>query len=408
MDHDDLKCLYEYLQECDTIDVAQIQADIMARKNQKFLEMHKGKVYQGSDGGWYTYMPLIDGKRKKVRRNKKEDLVKYLIDYYKDSVENPTVNEVFKEWNNLRLERKKIARSTYDKNISIFKRHFGTFGRRKITNLTPEDVQDFLESEIARLDLTAKSFNNLKGIMIGILKMAKRKKLIDMNISDLIDTLDVSDRDFAKRIKEDYEEVFNEEETQMVMQYCMSNLDSRNLGILLMFVTGMRVGEVVALKHDDIQDNYIKIRRTETRYSDVNIPKKLVYTVKDFPKTKAGVRDVVVPKDYHFLLDMMKLMNPNGEYIFTQKDGTRFHTMSFRGRLYRICNRLKIPRRSPHKIRKTVGTIYMDEKLDNNLIQRQMGWASMTTGENHYHRNRKTMNKRLDIVSNIPEFQLNA
>lgn len=379
----------------------------MAKQNQKFLDMHRYKKYQGSDGYWYTYIMPADGdKRKKVRRKTERELDKYLIAYYKDTVENPRVEEVFEEWNNLRLERKKISRATYDKNICTFKRHFEKIRRRKIANLSTEDVQDFLESEIARLGLSAKSFSNLKGVMIGMLKLAKRKKIINMNIHDLIDTLDVSDRDFSKKIKEDYEEVFDEYETRLIMQHCMDNLDSRNIGILLMFVTGMRVGEVVALKHEDIEDNFIKIRRTETRYSDEKLPHKLVYTVKEFPKTKAGVREVIIPKDFQFLLDKMRLMNPFGEYIFTQEDGTRFHTMAFRGRLYRLCNKLNIPRRSPHKIRKTVGTIYMDEKLDNNLIQRQMGWASITTGENHYHRNRKTMNKRLEIVSNITEFQL--
>lgn len=398
----------EIFQDCDTIDIAQIQAQIMAKKNQKFKDMHKNKIYQGSDGFWYTYIPLGDGKRKKVKKKTRKEVEECVINFYKETVENPTVKEVFEEWNNLRLERNKIARSTYDRYNSVFKRHFQKFGRRKISSLTPEDVQDFLESEIARLNLSAKSFNNLKGVMIGILKRAKRRKLIEMNVRDLIDTLDVSDRDFNKRIKEDCEEVFDEVETHAIMSYCMDNLDARNIGILLMFVTGLRVGEVVALKHSDIEDNYIKIRRTETRYSDEKCPSKLLYTVKEFPKTKAGVREVVIPKDYTFLLDKMRLMNPFGEYIFTEDNGKRFHTMAFRGRLYRICNKLNIPRRSPHKIRKTVGTIFMDEKLDNNMIQRQMGWASITTGENHYHRNRKTLDRKVEIISNISEFQRQA
>lgn len=39
-----------------------------------------------------------------------------------------------------------------------------------------------------------------------------------------------------------------------------------NLGIMLMLVTGIRVGELAALKWDDYDGNGLKIRRTETRY----------------------------------------------------------------------------------------------------------------------------------------------
>lgn len=34
-----------------------------------------------------------------------------------------------------------------------------------------------------------------------------------------------------------------------------------------MFVSGVRVGELVALKHSDFDDNSFKVRRTETRIS---------------------------------------------------------------------------------------------------------------------------------------------
>ena len=51
-----------------------------------------------------------------------------------------------------------------------------------------------------------------------------------------------------------------------MINYLEENLDSYNLAILLMFVTGMRVGEVVTLKRCDLEENIVKIRRTETRY----------------------------------------------------------------------------------------------------------------------------------------------
>ena len=84
-----------------------------------------------------------------------------------------------------------------------------------------------------------------------------------------------------------------------MLKYLEKNLDAKNIGILLMFATGIRVGELVALKHDVFDGNTIKIRRTETRY--LGEDKKYVYDIKEFPKSEAGVRTVIIPKDYEWL-----------------------------------------------------------------------------------------------------------
>ena len=384
--------------------LAQIQEKIMRAKDKKYLEMHPNTIYQGKDGMWYTYLPGESGKRKKIRKRTKSLVEDSVIAFWKDQEENPTFGEIFCEWNELRLERNKIARSTYDRYKVVYNRHLKEFGKRRIRSLTAEDVEEFLEWEIARLNLTAKAFSNLKTAVVGTLRRAKRKKLLDFNINDMLDELDVSDNDFKKTIKEDYEEVFDETETAKVMQYCDENPDLRNTAILLMFVTGIRVGELVTLQHQDIHDGCISIRRTETVYKNPS-GKGWVFTVKEFPKTKSGVREVVIPKDYQFLLTRLKRFNPFGEYIFTRTNGDRMTADAIRKRLRVICRDLDIYNKSPHKIRKTVTTIYMDNKLDSNIIKNQMGWSTIAVGENHYHRNRKTVDKKIDIVSSIPEFQ---
>lgn len=377
----------------------------MEKQRKKYLEKHKYSIYQGKDGKWYTTIPNGESGRRKIKRSTKKEIQDVVVDYWRNQEENPTLEQLFCEWNDTRLERKKIARGTYDRYSYVFQRHFGEFGKTKIKDLKPEDVEDFLEIEVARLELTAKAFSSLKSTMLGILKTAKRKRYISFNISDLIDDLDISDRDFRQTIKEDYEEVFDEYETEKIMSYCMDNLDVWNLGILLMFVTGMRVGEVVALKRGDIKDNCISVRRTETRYKNPD-GGGYVFDVKDFPKTRSGVREVVIPKDYQFILKRMKSINPFGDYIFVRENGERLNTDCIRKRQARLCRKLNIYHKSPHKVRKTVGTILFDEKLDNNLIRKQMGWSSCVVGETHYHRDRKSIDRKVDIISRIPEYQI--
>ena len=63
---------------------------------------------------------------------------------------------------------------------------------------------------------------------------------------------------FKKTVKEDYEEVFDELELPKFTKYLAENADIVNLGIILMLVTGIRVGELAALKWDDYDGNGLK------------------------------------------------------------------------------------------------------------------------------------------------------
>lgn len=395
--------LLKYAIESGMIDLQHLQAEIDMKERRQYLNQHPYSIWQGkNDSKFYTYLPDDKKKRILVKRNTEEEIQNVVINYWKEQELNPTLQEVFDEWNDRRLGLKKIVPSTHERNQQVFRRHYKGIEDKRIRSVTEDWIMDFLEQQIAIHDLTSKAFSNLKGITKGFLKRAKRRKLIDLSIESVLNDMDLSDRDFRKVIKEDYEEVFSEEETDKMMAYLQSNLDVKNLGILLIFVTGLRVGELVALKHEDFNGNIIKIRRTEVRYADGH--GKHEYCVKEFPKTEAGVRSAIIPADFTWLADRLKLLNPFGEYVFTD-NGKRLTTNTIRRRLTRLCQKLNIYAKSPHKIRKTYGSILIDNNLDARLITDLMGHTNISTTEQHYHRNRKTMLKKAQIIANIPEFQ---
>ena len=383
------------------LDINDVQNSMEAMKRKELLEKHPYKIWQGKDGKWYTYLPDKEKGRIQRERNSQIEIEDIVFDYWKAQMENPTIQEIFNEWNDHRLELKKISSATHLRNKQIFNRHYGEFGHLKIKSVTEEDFGDFLERQIPQHELTAKAFSNLKTVTRGFLKRAKKRKLISFNVEELFQELDTSETDFKKVIKEDYEEVFDEEETDKMIRYLKDNLDMMNLGILLMFLTGARIGEIVTLKHSDFAGNTFIIRRTETRF--INSEGKYVYEVKEFPKSQAGVRTVIIPEDYVWVAKAIQHQNPFGEFIFV-KDGKRISTQAMCMRLRRVCKKLNVYHKSPHKIRKTYGTILLDNHIDNKLIMCQMGHTDIACTENHYHRNRKSIDKKSQIISNIPDF----
>ena len=384
------------------IDLPDIQSIIEMEKKKELVEKHPYKAWQGKNGSWYVYLPDKEKGRILKRKSSKAGIENVIVAYQKEQMDNPTIEEVFNEWNDYRRDLKKIAKSSHTRMKQTFNQHFKEFGKKKIKTVTELEIIEFLERQIPEHNLSAKSFASLKTIMRGILKRAKRKGYISFSPELLFADLDVSDKEFHKTIKEDYEVVFDEHETALMLNYLKEHCDIKNAGILLMFVTGVRIGELAALKHEDLnpETGTVKIRRTETRYMENG---STVYSIKDYPKTQAGVREIVVPTSYQWLVRDLYTSSSEGDYIFKEND-KRLTTYHLRKREYYVCNQTGVYKKSPHKIRATYDSILLDANVDRRMVKDQMGHSEIKVSENNYHRNRKSFDRKQQILDAIPEF----
>lgn len=401
----------EYAREHGMIDLSGLREDVTMSKRKDILKNYH--CWQSKDGKWKVHLPdkTKPSGRRIVERKTQREIEDVIIAYHKEQEENPTLQELFNEWNNDRARtdgRAKawISQSTRERYQQDFLRYYGDdFGSKKIKDVSAKELKKFLTEQVPRFDLTEKAFSGLKMITLGMLQLAEDKDLIDFSAKVFVDSVKVPKKAFRHRVIEDEEEVFNENEFLLIMRHLKDHLDKpANVCLLLMFVTGIRVGEAVALKHADIRDDVVMIRRTEIRVPLGN--GKYEYLVRDFPKTEAGIRPVRVPSNFAWLLRRMKEMNPFGEWIFVApRTKERMTTASVRRRLYTVCDNTGIARRSPHKIRKTYATILEDNNCDECFILTQMGHTDIRTTETFYHRDRKSADRKQQIIDAIPEFK---
>ena len=368
---------------------------------EKLLSKHPYKIWQGADGRWCTYLPKPGGKRKFIKLKKKEELEDRVLQSLNTC---PTFGEIFEEWNRDRLERKVIRPATFDQNRRIYNRFCSGLNDTPLSDITEDSISRFLE-RIADGSVTPKAFSNLKTIIKGTLKRAKRQKLITFNVVATLDDLDISSGSFKRRAPRPTGECFNDHEARTVIAYCKEHPDIQNLGILLLFPTGMRVGELVALEPSDIVQvpgGYsISVTKTETQYTGPD--GKTVYAVGDRPKTEAGQRTIIVPDawGWNWLFTLLRQQDTGGPYIFT-RNGKRITTNSIKRRLARVCQKSGIPHKSAHMIRKTYASMMMDNHLDAQLIQSQMGHTNIGTTEQYYHKDRRNTEQKIRLLSDIP------
>ena len=111
------------------------------------------------------------------------------------------------------------------------------FGKNRIKAIEEYDIEKFLLEAIHVHKMTAKGFSNLRTLILGIFKLAKKKKLVQYSIKNVIDDMDISRKLFRKVKHEDDELIFMDEEVEKVLNYFKQHkLDLKDLGILLLLI----------------------------------------------------------------------------------------------------------------------------------------------------------------------------
>lgn len=380
--------------------------DIMTQKEKnEIIKKHeeRSKIWQASDSRWKTYVNK-DGKRILKAFKNREDLNLFLFDFYKKENDNPSIAEVFEDWNNWRLNEKKIAESTHTRNIQIFNRHYKEFGKEKLKDIESVEFSIFLESQIEEHNLTSKAFSNLITITRGFLKYAKRKGYVNFNIDEMLSDMIYNRNDFSHSNKKASDDVYSDSEFKTIFSYLLNNLDVHNIAILLMFVCGLRVGEVVALKYCDIASDYssINISRTERRFRNSKGQYELIITK---PKTQAAYRTVYIPSSLQYVVRKLVEMNKDSEFLISICN-ERLSAHAIRMRLQRICKKLEIKNKSCHKCRKTYASILLDNDISKTLVIDLMGHRDINTTEEHYHRIRTDEEEKAEIINSLPDFHI--
>lgn len=358
---------------------------------QTYLSKHNYKIWQGNNGFYYTYLPDIVKERILLKRKSESDLMKAIIDFYKC---HNTVCMLFEEW----LEYKQLYRLIKEPSVIRYENDYrrfiyGTdFGNTEVANVTEEMLEKFIISAIFDNNLTAKAFSGLRTILIGMFKYAKKRKYTTISVTNFFGDLELSPNMFRHVVKNDEDEVFTDFEVRQISNYVKEHPTIRNLGVLLAFHTGLRVGELTALTPDDIdwENHILLINKTEIKIKDKETG-KYTYAVSDQGKTENSTRNVVFTSSAEWVLHQILKINPHGTYLFENPEGKRIRGTTMNKRLHGICRALGIKERSIHKSRKSYATQLLDAGVGDALIISQLGHSDILTTRKHYYRNSHTL-----------------
>jgi len=377
------------------IDLTLIQHEYEKMIRQKILEHQK--IWLASDGRWKTYIEIA-GKRKLIAKSSRDALEDEVVNHYRDP--RMTFRDCFNLWIAEKLEYGEIQNQTYDRYTADYKRyiHSTDLETKEVKGIDELYLEDFIKKKISDNHLTAKNWSNMRIIITGTMVYARKHGYTDMRISLFMSELQLSSKIFERKPVKDSEQVYNEDEEARIKQYVHDHPDMLGLGVILGFVTGVRVGEAAALKWSDWEGDVLTVQRTEIKYKKDG---RWAEEVRGFTKGRDGIREVVLTEEAQGILrQLYQYTGSQDGYIF-MRDGQRIKAAWLSNKIESLCRCTGMPHRSFHKIRKTYCTTLLDAGVSEKIVTKQVGHTEILTTKKFYYYNKEeigTIKERLEKV----------
>lgn len=378
----------EYLQFLltdDTISLSEGNEKIYMLKEKAVLERHTKKIFQRSDGRYITKV-VVGSKILQKNGKTYEELISKLYDFYY-GLENTTLEKLYPLWLEYRINESSVKEKTIKENKFIWNAHLDgqQITKRPLNNLLPLDFIIFFRSITKNRTMTRKRFNDMKSVLNGIIYYAIENGITNQNPLN-----NINYRQFSFKAEKSNVVPYTEAERKMLLDYIPNN-DLYSLAIKLDFYLVLRIGELKALRFDDIDNGIIFIQRI------MNDKNEIENDIKGH--ASEGYRQIPLTKDCLKVIETIRLINPDSEYMFI-KDNKPLVTCTFNRRLKKYCDELNIKYRSSHKIRFTQASILYKNGVNATEIQKLLGHTTldMTT---HYLKNIRELDETASKMSEI-------
>lgn len=178
--------------------------------------------------------------------------------------------------------------------------------------------------------------------------------------------------------------VLSRQEQDVLCRYLYNNINPRNAGLLLSLFAGLRVGELCALRWEDIalDEGLIYVRHTMHRIQNVDPSGPRTRVVITTPKTATSNRMIPLPKD---LAEILKeLPGPHRGFFLTGREDAYSEPRIMQYHFRRTLERCGISYANYHALRHTFATRCVELGFDVKCLSELLGHATVTMTMDRY------------------------
>lgn len=392
------------------IDTEHIQDIIEMKIREKLLKQHPYSIWEGEkDKKWYTYLPDETKSRKKAlkKRNSKEEIEDLVVEYWKQIIKiesEKSKKYVFQDaYNNWRsVQDQLVKENSVAKYETDFKRFFeGTdFLSMKIEDITEDKIRIFMVQTIERLKLPKETSRKLFGYISNSIFYARKNLGLESNPLEFLKAKDFYKYCHEKFVPPETKVVSKDKMKLLQEQFYRDHQKMPNYiptyAVEFACLTGMRVGEIAALRWECITQEYIlidkseKSDRTKKRYwieGTKNNKERLFPMTEEIRKLLFKIKKVET--EYGYLC----------EWVFANEDG-RIHAPLISACIKTKCRQLGIEVKGIHAFRKTLNSNMRCKGVSSTVASTILG-HSPQVNERYYTFDVMDMDEKAKLLEEI-------
>ena len=306
-----------------------------------------------------------------------------------------TVKELF----SLLLQKRAgdVKESTLARYRFLINRHIlPSLGELTVNKLTAERLQIFLNEKrisggLRGGGLSAKSVRDICVLIKSALRLA----------SEIFDSPEAIPSVKLPPYRQRKIQVFSEGDVQRIAAYAVAAPALGSMGILLGLNTGLRLGELCALRWSDVDflSGTVRVERTVQRVNCGGSTRLLIQS----PKSESSVRSVPVPADMLALLKKRAASAVPDAYILTGCADKPMEPRTCQRGFHKLLRSCGVKDRNFHTIRHTYASRCIERGVDIKSLSEMLGHADIqTTLRLYVHSSMEHKQRAVQKISFLP------
>ena len=278
-----------------------------------------------------------------------------------------TIREISVAWKE--YKQPYVKQSTMAAYVLILENHIlPNFGESEI--LHEQAVQDFVLRKIEN-GLSVKSVKDILIVLEMVMKFGVKNEWMDYQEWDIKYPSSSTNKEL---------EVLSVANHKKILNHIQSHFSFTGLGIYISLCTGLRIGEVCALKWSDINvsEGTITVNRTIERIYIIDGMEKHTELVINTPKTQNSCREIPMTKELLAMVKPLKKVVNEDFYVLTN-DEYPTEPRTYRNYYGKLMEKLGIPKLKYHGLRHSFATRCIEAGCDYKTVSVLLGHSNIST-----------------------------